>query len=324
MLSRYVEAINDGMDANGTISPQTLEHIQKTTPAEEFSALSAAVNWIRLGGMRSVFVQDADSLVIKPAELEEILRHLKHSFPDVERITSYARSHTLARMEAKALHDLHLAGLNRIHVGLESGSDMVLKRIRKGSTKQEHVEAGRKVKDAGIELSEYVMPGLGGKDLSQEHALETADALNRIDPDFIRLRTLGLPQRAPLYEAWEAGTFERCTDMEVVEEIQIMVENLDGLHSHLFSDHIVNLLGNLEGRFPRDKGRLIKILTDFSSLDTETRCVYQLGRRLGLLSSLEDMENPRRRARIEQVRSEAGITPENIESFTAEMMRRFV
>jgi hypothetical protein len=298
--------------------------VHAATPAEELGVLSAALNWIRFGEMRSVFIQDANSLVIKPEELEEILLHLKRAFPDVERITSYARSHTVARMKMEALHRLRAAGLNRIHIGLESGSDAVLKRVRKGSTKQQHIDAGKKVKDAGIELSEYVMPGLGGRDLSEDHAVQTADALNQIDPDFIRLRTLGLPERAPLYDTWEAGDFERCSDIEVIIELKTLIEHLNGIHSHLFSDHIVNLLGDLQGRFPEDKDRLLKQLDRFLSLDADTQCLFQLGRRLGVFSSLEDMENPRRMARVERVQREAKITPENIESFTTEMMRRFV
>ena len=155
-------------------------------------AFNAALNWIR-GGMRSVFIQDANSLIIKPSDLVEILTHLKTCFPWVERITSYARSHTIARISDDNLKANRDAGLNRIHIGLESGSNKVLKMTQKGVTKETQIKAGLKVKKAGMELSEYVMPGLGGKAYSKEHALETADALNQINPDFIRLRTLAIP-----------------------------------------------------------------------------------------------------------------------------------
>jgi len=155
--------------------------------------------------MHAIFLQDANSLIVKPDQLIRILRHLRSRFPWVDRITSYARSHTIARISDGNLRQMREAGLNRIHIGLESGSDAVLDRVRKGVDKRTQIKAGQKVKKAGMELSEYVMPGLGGKALSRDHALETADALNRINPDFIRLRTLALPGGIPLADEHRSG-----------------------------------------------------------------------------------------------------------------------
>jgi biotin synthase-like enzyme len=286
-------------------------------------AFNAALNWVS-GGMRSVFIQDANSLIIKPSDFVEILTHLKMRFPWVERITSYARSHTIARISDDNLKAIRNAGLNRIHIGLESGSDKVLKMTKKGVTKATHIKAGLKVKKAGMELSEYVMPGLGGKAYSKENALETADALNRINPDFIRLRTLAIPNSVALYDDYETGRFEKCTDLMMAEEVLFFIESLNGITSVLKSDHILNLFQNLEGKFPDDKEVMLDIVRRFLAMTPERQCVYQVGRRFGFFSRLGDMENPRRLGRAERACREFGITPENVDEVIDELMKRFI
>jgi hypothetical protein len=286
-------------------------------------AFNAALNWAR-DGMRSVFIQDANSLVIKPSDLVEILTHLKTRFPWVERITSYARSHTIARISDDNLKAIRDAGLNRIHIGLESGSDTVLKMTQKGVTKETHIKAGLKVKKAGMELSEYVMPGLGGKAYSKEHAVETADALNQINPDFIRLRTLAIPNSVTLYDDYETGRFDKCTDLMMAEEVLLFIESLNGITSVLKSDHILNLFQNLEGKLPEDKENMLDIVRRFLAMTPDRQCVYQVGRRLGYLSRLSDMENPRRLERAEKACRQFGITPENVDEVIDELMKRFI
>ncbi len=286
-------------------------------------AFNAALNWAR-DGMRSVFIQDANSLIIKPSDLVEILTHLKMRFPWVERITSYARSHTIARISDDNLKAIKNAGLNRIHIGLESGSDKVLKMSKKGVTKETHIKAGLKVKKAGMELSEYVMPGLGGKAYSEEHALETADALNQINPDFIRLRTLAIPNSVALYEDYETGRFEKCTDLMMAKEVLLFIESLNGITSVLKSDHILNLFQNLEGKLPEDKENMLDIVRRFLAMTPDRQCVYQVGRRLGFFSRLKDMENPRRLERAQKSCKQFGITPENVDEVIDELMKRFI
>jgi hypothetical protein len=286
-------------------------------------AFNAALNWIR-GGMRSVFIQDANSLIIKPKDLVEILTHLKMRFPWVERITSYARSHTIARISDDNLKAIRNAGLNRIHIGLESGSNKVLKMTRKGITKETHIKAGRKVKKAGMELSEYVIPGLGGKAYSKEHALETADALNQINPDFIRLRTLAIPDSVALYGDYESGRFEKCSDLMMAEETLLFIESLNGITSVLKSDHILNLFQNLEGKLPEDKEHMLDIVRRFLAMTPDRQCVYQVGRRLGYFLRLSDMDNSRRLERAENACRQFGITPENVDEVIDELMKRFI
>lgn len=146
--------------------------------------------WLYFGG-KNVFVQDANSPAMKTDVFVSALEYLKDKFPTVDRVTSYARSRTIAkRLSVDDLVKMKNAGLTRLHIGLESGNNALLKYMKKGATKEDHVECGKKVKESGIELSEYIVLGMGGKKWWKEHAIETAEVLNRIDPDFIRLRTL--------------------------------------------------------------------------------------------------------------------------------------
>ncbi|MCP4155611.1 MAG: radical SAM protein, partial [bacterium] len=289
----------------------------------DFQAFQAAVQWV-MNGMSSIFLQDADSLTIKPADTIKILQHLRKRFPGVERITTYARSHTIARIKEEQLQAMADAGLNRIHIGLESGCDTVLERVCKGVTKETHITAGLKVKSAGMELSEYVMPGLGGKGLSREHALETADVLNRIDPHFIRLRTLAIPNRLELYEEFHRGEFEKCSDLEVAEEILLFIKTLDGISSTLKSDHILNLFLEVEGKLPRDKARMMAILESFLAMEPQEQCIYQVGKRLGVFIGLSDLEDGNKRTKVEKICLNNGITPDNVDAVIDEQTKRFI
>jgi len=252
--------------------------------------------WLYYGG-ESAFLQDANTLIMKTPDLAEVVSYLKKTFPQLKRITSYARSQTLARKPVEDLKALREAGLNRIHVGLESGSDRVLELVRKGCTAAQQIEGGKRVVAAGIELSEYVMPGLGGRQLSEDHALETARVLNAVNPHFIRIRSLAIPQGTPLRERWEKGGFERLSDEEIVREERLFIDRLDGISSYLASDHILNLLEEVEGRLPGDKQKLLAVIDRFLSLPPEERLLFQLGRRLGVFRYLDDLNEPNLRSR---------------------------
>jgi len=322
-IYRSVEIIQKTADGGGKVPLDEIRRTAENNDNLDPRAFNAALNWVS-GGMRSVFIQDANSLIIKSSDLVEILTHLKTCFPWVERITSYARSHTIARISDDNLKAIRDAGLNRIHIGLESGSDKVLKMIKKGVTKESQIKAGLKVKKAGMELSEYVMPGLGGKAFSKEHAVETADALNQINPDFIRLRTLAIPNIVALYDDYETGRFEKCTDLMMAEEVLLFIESLNGITSVLKSDHILNLFQNLEGKFPEDKENMLDIVRRFLAMTPDRQCIYQVGRRLGYFSRLSDMDNPRRLERAQKSCRQFGITPENVDEVIDELMRRFI
>lgn len=322
-VHRHVTTLGSVADSSGNILRRDVQQIEQELPAHEQDAFYAALNWYA-AGMRSIFIQDANSLVIKPDSLIRILHHLRLRFPWVERITSYARSHTVARISDDHLRQMHEAGLNRIHMGLESGSDAVLEMIHKGVDKRTQIKAGQKAKRAGMELSEYVMPGIGGKALSQSHALETADALNQINPDFIRLRTLAIPDGIPLAEAYRSGQFVKLGDTDTVREIRLFIDSLGGITSMLTSDHILNLFEEVQGRLPEAKPQILAVLDRFLALPEEEQCRFQVGRRIGVFTRLSDLDRVRRRARVDDVCRQYGITPETVDEMINELMTRFI
>jgi radical SAM superfamily enzyme YgiQ (UPF0313 family) len=248
----------------------------------------AVALWLYYGG-KSVFLQDADSLVMKTDEIVSILRHIRDAFPSVNRITTYCRSKTAAHKSVAELQSFRDAGLTRIHVGMESGLDAVLKLIRKGSTAADHIKGGKNIKAAGISLCEYVIPGLGGRSYSMEHARETAKVINAINPDFVRLRTMQVLPGTPLMELMQKGEFSPLQDEEILREIQEFLSSLEGIETMLVSDHILNLLEEIEGRLPGDKQRMLDVVERYFSLSEEERLVYRLGRRSGIFRKLNDV-----------------------------------
>jgi radical SAM superfamily enzyme len=230
----------------------------------------------------TAFFQDADSLILPMKDLLEILKHLSEVFPSLTRVTSYARAKSLKRKSVENLKALKAAGLTRIHTGLESGSLKVLKLIQKGESPEEMIEGGRRVMAAGIELSEYIMPGVGGKDLSRENALETAHVLNRIRPDFIRVRTFALPPGSPMETMAREGRFAPMNDLEIVAEIRELLLHLAEMPSHFrCADFSLNLLMHVDGHLDRDRDRMLEDLDSFLSLPEPDQKAYVLLQRSG-------------------------------------------
>lgn len=286
-------------------------------------AYQSALMWMR-NGMKSVFIQDANSMVIKADDMVEILNYLRAIFPAIERITTYARSHTIARMDEDDLKRIAKAGLNRIHIGMESGCDKVLELVEKGVVKEQHVLAGQKIMRSGIELSEYYMPGLGGLEYMEENALESADALNQINPDFIRIRTLAVPKKTLLHEDYVNGVFKRTTDVDMVRELLIFIKNLYGITSTIKSDHILNLITEVEGKLPEDKEKMVAALEKFLSLGEEDQMIYRIGRRTGIMNRLFHIENESKRKRIKEIIENNNITLENIDAVTDSLIKKFI
>ncbi len=294
-------------------------------PALPASARSV-VAWL-YSGTGSCFLQDADNLILPAAELAELLSFLRSTFPEIRRVTTYARSRTVAARKPEDLRRLRQAGLDRVHLGLESGSDAVLRFMQKGVSAAQHVEAGRKLIEAGLEVSEYVMPGLGGRALWREHAVATARVLNRINPHFIRLRSLRVPRRAPLYAKLVAGEFELPSDDEVVEEIRVFLEHLEGITSTVASDHIMNLLEEVSGKLPEDRERMLAAIREYQALPEEERLVFRVGRRGGAFRAPSDLERDPATARkirhlIDEVRSREGR--DGVERFVTELVDQYI
>lgn len=296
-MMEKLQAVSESLGFGGKVNRQVLQAVM--TSPDAHACLRHVALWACYG-KGTVFIQDANSLVLSTDILVDALHYLKSSIPAVRRITSYARSNTLARKSLEELRQIRIAGLDRIHIGLESGSDRVLQFIKKGVTAKQHIEAGQKVVQAGMTLSEYVMPGLGGKAWSREHAIETAAVLNAIDPHFIRLRSLRIPPNAPLHQDKLKGTFVPLHDDEVVAEIRLLIENLAGIHSTLTSDHIMNLLEEVGGKLPADKQAMLEVIDRYLALPEEEKLLFRLGRRGGAVRSLDDLQDPSLKKRLVQ------------------------
>jgi radical SAM superfamily enzyme YgiQ (UPF0313 family) len=278
--------------------------------------------WLGTGG-KSAFLQDSNTLIMRTSELSQVITFLRKTFPSLNRVTTYGRSHTAARKSLAELNELKDAGLDRIHIGLETGHDPLLAYIEKGCTTENHIEGGKKVKDAGISLCEYVMPGLGGKKMSQKHARETAKVLNEIDPDHIRLRSLHVSPTIPLWARLQDGDFELQMEDEVVREIAIFIENLQ-VTSHLKSDHILNLLMEVEGKMPADKGKCLNIINKYLSLPDEERLNFKVGRRTGLYNRLADLSDSYKHDKIEQAIEHLRAQEDDVEEAIVKLKNSFI
>jgi biotin synthase-like enzyme len=271
--------------------------VLKDPPNESFRNVAL---WL-YGGGENVFLQDANCLVMNTEDLAEVITYLKETFPRIKRVTGYARAHTAARKKPAEFTELRQAGLNRLHIGLESGYDPILDYMDKGETADQHIKGGRRIVEAGISLSEYIILGLGGKNLSALHARHTAHVLNEINPDFIRPRTLIINKKVPLSVEVANGKFIRATDDEIVREQRILIQNLD-TSSQYISDHVSNLLPELEGKLPGDKEKLLKILARFEAMTEREKANFMVGRRVGLYKKLIDMQDEQRNDLVEQIK----------------------
>ena len=247
---------------------------------ENLRSVTNVFNWLR-SGARSAFLQDANSLIMRTPDLLEVVKYLKQSFPSLQRITSYARAKTLAQKTKtlEELKELCKAGLSRLHVGLETGDDDLLKHVEKGVTSEEHVLAGIKAKQAGFELSEYWIPGLCGKAMSEQHAMNTARVLNEINPDFTRSRPFVPRKATPLFEEWEKGEFQLLSPHEQLIEIGKMIENLN-ITGKVCFDHFINPAYRVGAgyvwlfkqdyngyKFPEEKPNVLELVTQGLEID---------------------------------------------------------
>jgi len=222
--------------------------------------------WLQEDKVTSVFLQDSDTLIMKTEPLIEIVQFLCEVFPTLERVCSYARGKTLYRKKSEELRRLREAGLSRLHIGLETGDDDLLTYIQKGATADEMVQAGRKAVEAGFEVSEYIMPGLGGRERWEQHARNSARVLDEINPHFIRLRTFHITDGTPIYEKAERGEFHMQSVEGVLLEVRRFIDSLDVTSELITSDFAANFyMQNVDGKLPEDKQRLLKSVDEASA-----------------------------------------------------------
>ena len=216
-------------------------------------------------GVKTVFLPDGNTIILSTRKLLAILERIALRFPDLERVTCYGSARYVVKKTPADLKKLRSAGLKRIHMGMESGDAVTLDRINKGTTPDEIIAAGRLVRDAGMEISEYCLVGMGGTVRSEAHARESARVLNAIAPHFVRLRTLTAVPGTPLAADLDEQRFELPGPIECLREVRSLVEDLD-CETHLVSDHISNYT-DTNGHFPRDKAAILDRLDRCLGLD---------------------------------------------------------
>lgn len=235
-----------GMYKGVTARLRSLEEIEHAIDAARKNYPSA----------RRVFLADGDMMAFPFDQMLAILGMLNDRFPRLARINTYANGHSILQKTGNELRTLRRLRLNTLYMGLESGHDGILRRVKKRETAHEMVDAGQRAQDAGLKMSVMVLTGLGGQARSREHASATADALNRMQPRLLSaLRVIPVPG-TELHNEEQSGTFRQLTEYQALEELKAMIEGLQ-LESTVFrANHSSNILP-LEGRLPKDKARLI-------------------------------------------------------------------
>lgn len=319
LASRILESSHI-LGFNGLINDEVVRHARSEDAETHVSFYQQVAFWLHYG-MKTAFLQDANSVLIKTTELVRILLHLRERFQTIERITSYARAKTIAKKSPDELSELRAAGLSRIHIGMESGCDEVLSLVDKGVTAVEQIEAGRKAVAAGFDVSEYYMPGLGGRERWRENAAESARVINAVNPTFIRIRsTVPLPG-TPLYDLAGQGGWTPMGEDDKVREIRAFVESLHDITGTLQSDHMMNLLEDVEGTFPDGKQRILEKIDAYLSLGEDDRESFIIGRRIGRYRYLSDFtRDPQVEALKGRLKAEYG----SVDAAVSEILKNFI
>jgi histone acetyltransferase (RNA polymerase elongator complex component) len=262
---------------DGKINREVLRALLSVNPyLNENHCFSTVFSWLYSGG-KTAFLQDANSMIMRPQEFIDVLHHLRKTLNTLTRVTSYTRSKTLAQRKLEELIAIREAGLDRIHVGLETGDDELLKIVRKGVTSSEQIEGGKKAMAAGFQLSEYWMPDLGGRERWHQHAENTARVFNEINPHYIRSRPFVPRQGTEIFEDYEQGRLHISSPHERLQELQIMIENLN-VTSRVCFDHNMNSWTNKNGgllfsldyegyKFPEEKPLVLELIREGLTVD---------------------------------------------------------
>ena len=211
--------------------------------------------------MRRVFLENGDALICPQRRLVEVLKYLNEKFPRLHRIGTYATPQSALIKSVDELKELNQLGLKIAYLGVETGDEELLKKINKGASYDKIVEAGRKIKRAGITLSVTVILGLGGADGSQKHALGTARILTDIDPDFAGALTIMLVPGTPLHKEWEDGKFTIISPFQSLEELKLIIQNSNFTKCFFTANHASNYLP-IKARLPQQKAEMLKLIDE--------------------------------------------------------------
>ena len=309
---------------DGSWDVERLNAELREMPPEEQNSYYVVATWLLNGG-KNVFLQDGNTLALSGGRLTEVLRYLKETFPQIERITSYGRAENLSKVSAEEFAELREAGLTRIHSGFESGSDEVLAFVNKCVTSEQQIRAGKNIKAGGLELSVYFMPGLGGRALSRKNAEGMARVVSEVNPDFVRIRTAAIKPGTELYEDYERGDFVLCSEDEKVEEIRILIVKTGDVNTRIVSDHIVNLLQAVKGSLKKDREKMLAILDEYRNMPEPEKKLFQLARRTrALISPKELARMPLRQRRQLQRAAEQISDPDEWTRTMNEWIGRYI
>ena len=211
------------------------------------------------GPFRKVFLADGDALIIPQDKLIAILQYLKERLPGLRRVGLYGNAKSILRKSVEELRALKALKLGIVYLGVETGDPTLLEKVRKGASYEQMVEAGRRVKEAGITLSATVLLGLGGVEHGQQHALATAKILSDIDPDFASALTLMVVPGTPLHEEMESGRFQLPSPFQLLEELGTIIAHTHFTNCYFTSNHASNYLP-IKARLPRDKEAVVRLI----------------------------------------------------------------
>lgn len=272
-----IRNVSEKAGQKGQINRDVLRALLSVNPyLNENQCFSNVFSWLYYGG-KTAFLQDANSMIMRPHEFVDVLKHLRKTLSTLTRVTSYTRSKTLAQRKLEELVAIRDAGLDRIHVGLETGDDEILKIVRKGVTSAEQIEGGKKAMAAGFQLSEYWMPDLGGRERWRQHAENTARVLSEINPHYIRSRPFVPRQGTEIFGDYEEGRLHISSPHERLRELQVMIENLN-VTSRVCFDHNMNSWTNRQGgllfsqayegyKFPEEKQNVLDLIAEGLAVD---------------------------------------------------------
>jgi radical SAM superfamily enzyme YgiQ (UPF0313 family) len=207
-----------------------------------------------------IFLADGDALIIPQRRLLEIIAYLREKLPRLRRVGIYANAKGVRKKTVDELRELKEAGLGIIYLGVESGDQVILDRVCKGTTYEKLVEAGMKVKEAGIKLSVTVLLGIGGRERSREHAIATGRILTEMDPEYVGALSLIIVPGTPLHEEMIKGDFVLPTPFELIEELRTMIAHTD-MHGLFFSNHASNYLP-IKAKMPKDKEATLQLIDE--------------------------------------------------------------
>jgi radical SAM superfamily enzyme YgiQ (UPF0313 family) len=230
----------------------------KVRPVHEIREDLAAAREIYGDGVRTIFFPAGNTIAMPTEALADICQYSYTLFPKLQRVTVYGSAQYIRPKGLAKLRRLAAAGLSRIHVGLESGDDEILARIRKGSSREVQIAAGQMLRQAGLEVSDYVILGIGGQERTAQHAAATASAINAIEPDYLRLRTFVPKINTSLLAEVQEGRFRMLSPHGVIRETMTLLAGIS-VPTRVTSDHYTNYV-NVEGRLPEDKEKLLRLL----------------------------------------------------------------